>query len=105
VHVSQLADRFVKDPHEVVKAGDIVRVRVTEVDIARKRIGLSMRKEGGSSGGAAGGGVGRAGKDRQAKPPAKPKQTGPRGAAAAPASQGGDGALGAALRDAMKGRR
>ncbi|WEJ14396.1 RNA-binding transcriptional accessory protein [Sinorhizobium sp. K101] len=46
VHVSQLADRFVKDPHEVVKAGDVVQVRVTEVDVARKRIALSMRKEG-----------------------------------------------------------
>jgi uncharacterized protein len=46
VHVSQLADRFVKDPHEVVKAGDVVRVRVTEVDVARKRIGLSMRQDG-----------------------------------------------------------
>ena len=48
VHVSQLADRFIKDPHEVVKAGDIVRVRVTEVDVSRKRIGLSMRKDGGA---------------------------------------------------------
>ena len=45
VHVSQLADRFVKDPHEIVKAGDVVRVRVTEVDVPRKRIALSMRKE------------------------------------------------------------
>ncbi len=36
VHVSQLADRFVKDPHEVVKAGDVVKVRVTEVDVPRK---------------------------------------------------------------------
>lgn len=45
VHVSQLADKFVKDPHEVVKAGDVVKVRVVEVDVARKRIGLSMRKE------------------------------------------------------------
>jgi len=43
VHVSQLADRFVKDPHEVVKAGDIVRVRVVEVDLKRKRIALSMK--------------------------------------------------------------
>ena len=49
VHVSQLADRFVKDPHEVVKAGDVVRVRVTEIDVARKRIGLSMRKDGGAA--------------------------------------------------------
>ncbi|MFN3662508.1 Tex family protein, partial [Yoonia sp.] len=45
VHVSQLADKFVKDPHEVVKAGDVVRVRVTEIDVLRKRIGLSMRKQ------------------------------------------------------------
>ncbi|MCX2697999.1 Tex family protein [Ochrobactrum chromiisoli] len=49
VHVSQLADRFVKDPHEVVKAGDVVKVRVTEVDVPRKRIGLTMRKDGGEA--------------------------------------------------------
>lgn len=49
VHVSQLADRFIKDPHEVVKAGDVVKVRVTEVDVPRKRIGLSMRKDGGEA--------------------------------------------------------
>ncbi|MEW6632242.1 MAG: Tex family protein, partial [Pseudomonadota bacterium] len=46
VHVSQLADRFIKDAHEVVKAGDVVKVRVVDVDIKRKRIGLSMRKDG-----------------------------------------------------------
>jgi uncharacterized protein len=44
VHVSQLADRFVKDPGEVVKAGDVVEVRVLEVDLKRKRISLSMRR-------------------------------------------------------------
>jgi uncharacterized protein len=49
VHVSQLADRFIKDPHDVVKAGDIVRVRVVEVDVPRKRIGLTMRKDGGAN--------------------------------------------------------
>jgi protein Tex len=43
VHISELADRFVKDPHEVVKAGDVVKVRVKEVDVQRKRIGLTMR--------------------------------------------------------------
>jgi uncharacterized protein len=43
VHVSALADRFVKDPREVVKPGDVVRVRVVEVDIKRKRISLTMR--------------------------------------------------------------
>jgi uncharacterized protein len=43
VHISALADKFVKDPREVVKAGDVVKVKVMEVDIPRKRIGLSMR--------------------------------------------------------------
>jgi uncharacterized protein len=43
VHISALSEKFVKDPYEVVKAGDIVRVKVMEVDIPRKRIGLSMR--------------------------------------------------------------
>jgi uncharacterized protein len=43
VHVSALADRFVKDPHSVVKAGDVVKVKVIEVDLPRKRIALSMR--------------------------------------------------------------
>lgn len=45
VHVSQLADRFVKEPSEVVKVGDIVQVTVVEVDAQRQRIGLSMRKD------------------------------------------------------------
>ncbi|MFD1253359.1 hypothetical protein DEVEQU_01306 [Devosia equisanguinis] len=49
VHVSQLADKFVKDPHEVVKAGDVVKVTVVEVDVPRKRIGLTMRRDGMSS--------------------------------------------------------
>jgi len=43
VHISMLADRFVKDPHEVVKSGDLVKVRVLELDLERKRIALSMR--------------------------------------------------------------
>ena len=43
VHVSQLANKFVTDAREVVKTGDIVKVRVTEVDMARKRIGLTMK--------------------------------------------------------------
>jgi protein Tex len=43
VHISMLADKFVKDPHEIVKAGDVVTVRVMEVDTKRKRIALSMR--------------------------------------------------------------
>ncbi|TBV13722.1 Tex family protein [Stutzerimonas kirkiae] len=43
VHISALSEKFVKDPYEVVKAGDIVKVKVMEVDIPRNRIALSMR--------------------------------------------------------------
>jgi uncharacterized protein len=43
VHISVLSDSFVKDPREVVKAGDIVKVKVLEVDLDRKRVALSMR--------------------------------------------------------------
>lgn len=43
VHVSAMADRFVSDPHEVVRSGQVVRVKVTDVDVERKRIGLSLR--------------------------------------------------------------
>jgi len=106
VHVSQLADRFVKDPHEVVKAGDVVKVRVTEVDVARKRIGLTMRKDGGAS---AKDDRNARGDRRQKRPHDIPKKTGTparkdgqRGGAPA----GGDqpGAFGSALLEAMKKR-
>lgn len=43
IHISALADRYVKDPREVVKAGDVVKVKVLEVDVARKRIALTRR--------------------------------------------------------------
>ncbi len=43
VHISMLADKFVSDPRDVVKAGDVVKVKVVEVDVARKRIALTMR--------------------------------------------------------------
>ena len=95
VHISQLADRFVKDPHEVVKAGDVVRVRVTEVDVPRKRIALTMRKDGGTS----------AREEHAARGPEAPK--GPKGRApmqAAPKGAASTGAFGAALLDAMKKR-
>ena len=103
VHVSQLADRFVKDPHEVVKAGDVVRVRVTEVDVARKRIGLSMRKDGGA-GGARGAGDG--GRDRAQPAPKAARQGKPGKGGRGGGKQSADqtGALGAALMDAMKKR-
>lgn len=96
VHISQMADRFVKDPHEVVKAGDIVSVRVTEVDVARKRIGLSMRKDGGAS----------AKSDRDDRPHGRQKNSGPKhgGKGGSRPASGADGAMGAALRNAMKSR-
>lgn len=43
VHISALSDKFISDPRDVVKAGDVVKVKVMEVDLQRKRIGLSMR--------------------------------------------------------------
>lgn len=43
VHISSLSDKFVEDPHQIVKTGDIVKVKVLEIDIARKRIALTMR--------------------------------------------------------------
>ena len=43
VHVSALANKFVKDPHEIVKPGQIVKVKVMEVDVKRQRISLTMR--------------------------------------------------------------
>ncbi|NIZ12353.1 Tex family protein [Phaeobacter sp. HF9A] len=101
VHVSQLADKFVKDPHEVVKTGQVVKVTVVEVDVARKRIGLTMKKDGGAS----------AKEDRRARDSqagAGPRGRGPqpqRGKmSAAPKSKAGNdtGALGAALMDAFK---
>ncbi|WP_048764544.1 Tex family protein [Acinetobacter sp. 243_ASPC] len=46
VHISELANEFVSDPHKVVKPGQIVQVRVIQVDVERKRVNLSMRPEG-----------------------------------------------------------
>lgn len=94
VHVSQLADRFVKDPHEVVKAGDVVKVRVVEVDVKRKRIGLTMRKDGGEAAPQPMREKNNAGAMRHAT--AKPKERNE-------GSQSG-GALAAALAEAMKRR-
>lgn len=63
VHVSQLAHKFVNDAREIVKTGDIVKVKVMEVDVARKRIGLSM-KLGDAPAGAPGRGAGQGGGPR-----------------------------------------
>ena len=45
VHISHLSDSFIKDPREAVKTGDLVKVKVLEVDVLRKRISLSMKSE------------------------------------------------------------
>ncbi len=93
-HISQLADRFIKDPREAVKAGDVVKVTVMEVDIPRKRIGLSLRSDALSI--IAQGGTGAAAKGGGNKQPtsfsSKPKQD-------KPAAIGGFGSL---LADALK---
>ncbi|MGP6089331.1 Tex family protein [Antarctobacter jejuensis] len=107
VHISQLADKFVKDPHEVVKTGDLVKVRVTEVDIPRKRIGLTMRKDGGAaSGGRPQGQDARRGGGPKPGGNRPPKGGGPRGGKpqGGASNGGGNGALGDALRAAMKGK-
>jgi uncharacterized protein len=49
VHISELSDNFVKDPNEVVKVQQKVKVRVLEIDVPRKRISLSMKKNSGES--------------------------------------------------------
>ena len=103
VHVSQLADRFVKDPHEVVKAGDVVKVRVVEVDVARKRIGLSMRKDGARDAAPDAKAAKRPAGKRGQDAPSAARRGGPKGRKPAQESDA-PGALGAALRDAMRGR-
>lgn len=83
VHISSLSEKFIKDPREAVKAGDVVKVKVMEVDIPRKRIALSMRMgdtpgekvEGNRGGGRANGG-------NRPQQPARPRET----ATAAPAN-------------------
>ncbi len=111
VHVSQLADRFVKDPHEVVKTGQVVKVTVTEVDVPRKRIGLTMKKDGGASARDDRNARGGARAGDRAGPKGGPARGGgkPGGAKAGRGKSQGDqkggsgtGALGAALMDAFK---
>jgi len=78
VHVSQLSNKFVNDAREVVKTGDIVKVKVLEVDMARKRISLTMKLDAvvaprGERG------------DNSYRPPARGERSG--GAPRAPAAQ------------------
>ena len=43
VHISQLSDRFIKDPKEIVKVSDIVKVKIIDIDVERGKVGLSMK--------------------------------------------------------------
>jgi len=111
VHISALSDSYVKDPRDVVKAGDIVKVKVLEVDVARKRIALTRRLEDapvakkpeqGAGQGASPrrDGSGQRGQPRQANGGGRPRNATPRSAqSAAPANN----ALAEAFARARKG--
>ncbi|MDW7746209.1 Tex family protein [Halomonas sp.] len=104
VHISALSEKFIEDPRTVVKAGDIVRVKVMSVDLARSRIGLTMRLDDQPDGQEG---------DQATNPPRRGRgnERG-RGQGAGKAGRGGKaaepagpmGALGAALLQAKKGR-
>lgn len=84
VHVSQLSNKFVKDAREVVKTGDIVKVKVLEVDLARKRVSLTMKLDTSVSS------RGERSNDNSYRPPARGERAGPgsRSSAAPQTSQG-----------------
>ncbi len=90
VHISEMADRFVKDPREIVKAGDVVKVRVKEVDVNRKRIGLTMKS-------------GEIDRSSASQAPARGARPAPKSAPPPPRTpeSSGDSALAAALRRAQ----
>ncbi|MCP2312488.1 uncharacterized protein FHR36_005654 [Kitasatospora paracochleata] len=81
VHVSALSKTFVKDPREVVKPGDIVKVRVTSVDVPRKRIGLTLRLDDEVAAGTGTGGGRRERSDRGPRPPRQDRKSGSTGQA------------------------
>ncbi|UTF58858.1 Tex family protein [Gilvimarinus sp. DA14] len=94
VHISALSNTFVKDPREVVKAGDIVKAKVMEVDVDRKRIGLSMRLDdtpGEKTGG-------------DNKPRRQPGKQGQRKQGGNKPQQASMGSMGALLQQAMKNK-
>lgn len=101
VHISSLADHFVDDPHKVVKAGDIVKVKVMEVDLQRKRIALTMRldEQPGETSSRRGGGNARTDNTTSSRQPAGKSRPRP---ANAPAT--GNSAMGDALAAAFKKR-
>ena len=94
VHISAMSKTFIKDPREVVKSGDIVKVKVLEVEVARKRIALTLRLDD-----EVGGRSERAAQDKpREKSPVSTKSSAPR----TPQQQSGGGALAEALRRARE---
>ena len=105
VHISELADRYVKDPRDVVRAGQIVQVRVLDIDVARRRIALSMRTD--RAAGQPGQEASQQGQSRT-QPPNKPGAERNRGKSAererGKTVEPPRGTLGAALADALRKR-
>ncbi|QWA11645.1 RNA-binding transcriptional accessory protein [Sodalis ligni] len=97
VHISSLATHYVDDPHKVVKAGDIVKVKVMDVDLQRKRIALTMRldEQPGETASRRDGGDKR--REAQARPASKNRQASP--------SAAGNSAMGDALAAALGKKR
>ncbi|HET8598573.1 MAG TPA: Tex family protein [Castellaniella sp.] len=96
VHVSALADQFVKDPRDVVRVGQTVQVRVLEVDVARKRIALSMRKDDPEPR--------RAGRSADAAPARAGGRPGPRGGRAERPAAAPQGAMAEAFARLQRGK-
>ena len=99
VHVSQLSNKFVTDAREVVKTGDIVKVRVLEVDMARKRISLTMKLDA-APGARSGGGA----RDNGFKPAARNERVGGGGAGRGAPQPQGESAMAAAFAK-LQGKR
>ncbi|QZT54540.1 RNA-binding transcriptional accessory protein [Mycolicibacterium austroafricanum] len=97
VHVSAMADRYISDPHEVVRSGQVVRVKVVDVDVDRQRIGLSLRLKDDVKPERGGGRRG----DRPANPKRNPQRANNSGRREAGS---GGGSMAQALRDAGFGR-
>jgi uncharacterized protein len=74
VHISMMSHKFIKDPRELVKAGDVVKVKVLEVDLQRKRIALTMKLD----------------EARAGQPPARGRQESQQGERGAPPPRGRD---------------
>lgn len=99
VHVSAMSDSFVSDPHEVVSSGQVVKVKVMEVDVERKRIGLSLRLNDAPGSDKPNRNSGQ--KPRQQKPQSSPRsQSSRKGQKSQKSQQGGGGSMADALKRA-----